>query len=320
MHVQTRSDDSPDRTLATLTQKPLELAALIERFTGQDGVHQTAIAPLILYRSSVPSGPFHEAYSPAVIIVAQGSKQIMLADEQYVYTRAHYVLFSVDLPVVGYMVEATPEAPYLSLRLDLEPMQIGTMIIEAGLAASRNDPPERGLSVGQANGAVLDAVVRLLRLLETPQDIPMLVPLVLREILYRLLMSEQGTRLRQMALASSHTQRVAKIIHWIRRNYTQPLRIEALAREVHMSPSALHHHFKAVTAMSPLQYQKLLRLQEARRLMLSEDLDAATAGYYVGYGNPSQFSREYRRLFGAPPRCDIEQLRSGSNSHTALGR
>lgn len=316
MQLQTLSDDIPGRALE---QKQSELAALIERFTGQDGVHQTAIAPLFLYRSSVPSGPIHGAYAPAVGIIAQGTKQVMLADEQYVCHRAHCMLGAVDLPIVGQVIEATPEAPSLSLRLDLEPLQLGALIMEGGLATPRNDQPERGLSVSQVNVALLDAMVRLLRLLETPQDIPVLAPLVLREIVYRLLMGEQGTRLRQMALASSHTQRIAKAINWIKRNYAQPLRIEALAREVHMSPSALHHQFKAVTAMSPLQYQKQLRLQEARRLMLSEAVDAATAGYHVGYESPSQFSREYRRLFGAPPRCDMEQLRGVSNADAEVG-
>lgn len=317
MQVQILSDDIPGRTLE---QKQLELAALIERFTGQDGMHHTAIAPLILYRSSAPSGPIHGAYAPALGIIAQGRKQLTLGEEQYLCNRAHSMLGSVELPIVGRVVEATPEDQYLSLRLDLEPMQIGAVIMEAGLAVPSDEQPERGLSVGQINVALLDAVVRLLRLLETPQDIPLLAPLVLREIFYRLLIGEQGTRLRQMALASSHTQRVAKVINWIKQNYTQPLRIEALAREVHMSPSTLHHHFKAVTAMSPLQYQKQLRLQEARRLMLAEAVDAATAGYHVGYESPSQFSREYRRLFGAPPRCDMEQLRGVTYPHAEVGR
>ena len=157
---------------------------------------------------------------------------------------------------------------------------------------------------------LLEAAIRLVKLLDAPQDIPLLAPLVEREILYRVLCSPQGAMLRHIGIADSQGQRVAKAIHWLRQHYAQPLRIDHIAREVHMSPSALHHHFKAVTAMSPLQYQKQLRLNEARRLMLSQRLDASTAAFRVGYESPSQFSREYRRLFGVPPSRDVAGLRS----------
>jgi AraC-like DNA-binding protein len=163
--------------------------------------------------------------------------------------------------------------------------------------------------VPSEGGDVDDAVIRLLQLLDTPEDVGILAPLVMREITYRLLMGDQGARLRQIAAEDSHAQSIASAIHWLKRNFNRPLRIETLAREVHMSASALHHQFKAVTALSPLQYQKQLRLQEARRLMLAEALDAATAGYRVGYESPSQFSREYRRLFGAPSHSDVASLR-----------
>jgi AraC-like DNA-binding protein len=244
----------------------------------------------------------------------------MLADEICHYDQAHYLLVSVDLPIVGRVIEATPEAPYLALRLDLDPRQIGALIMEAGLSAPGNDQLGRGLVVSRIDTHLLDAVVRLLRLLESPQDIRMLAPLALREILYRLLTGEQGARLRQIALANSQAQRIAKAVNWIKHNYAQPLRIETIAREVHMSPSALHHHFKAITAMSPLQYQKQLRLHEARRLLLGEVLDAATASYRVGYESPSQFSREYSRLFGAPPLRDIARLRSAYQAETLVSR
>ena len=288
----------------------MELAPLIERYTGQDGIHPTAVPSLFLYRYSTPSDPLCNVREPAFGIIAQGSKRVTLGDDAYVYGRAHYIVVSVDLPIVGQVTEATPEAPYLGLRIDLDIAQIGALIVEAGLTEPGNTQTGRGLFVSRVGSPLLEAVLRLLRLLENPQDIPLLAPLVLREIHYRLLVGEQGARLRQIALADSQTQRIAKAIAWLKHNYAQPLRIEAIARKLHMSSSSLRHHFKAVTAMSPLQYQKQLRLQEARRLMLSEVMDAATAGHRVGYESPSQFSREYSRLFGAPPIRDMARLRA----------
>ncbi|MBI4749060.1 MAG: AraC family transcriptional regulator [Acidobacteria bacterium] len=309
MSVQILSDTALEQSFQ---EKRLELAALIERFTSQDGAHQTAITPLCLFRASSPSEPVHAVYEPALCLVAQGAKEVLLADELYRYDQANYLLVAVDLPIVGQVIEARPEVPYLGLRLNLDPREINALMIEAGIPAPASPGSGRGLTVSRIEPQLLDAVVRMVRLLETPQDIRLLMPLIMREILYRLLTGEQSTQLRQIALANSQTQRIAKVINWLKFNYDKPLRIENIAREVNMSPSALHHHFKAVTAMSPLQYQKQIRLQEARRLMLSEALDAATASFNVGYESPSQFSREYSRLFGAPPQRDIARLRSAS--------
>jgi AraC-like DNA-binding protein len=292
-----------------LGPKLAELKECIERFTGRDGAHPTAIAGLSLFRASAPTRRVQAIYQPALGIVAQGSKQVMLAEEIYHYDAAHFLLVSVGLPVAGQVIEASPESPYLGLRIDLDPAQLGELI----LAAEPLEPPgrpQRGLVVSPIEPRLLDAVVRLLHLLDSPRDIGVLAPLVLREISYRLLMGEQGPRLRQIAMGNEHTRRVAAATRWLQHNYARPFSIEALAREVHMSSSGLHHHFKAVTAMSPLQYQKRLRLQEARRLMLSEGLDAASAGFRVGYESPSQFSREYRRLFGQPPQRDMAFLRT----------
>lgn len=237
----------------------------------------------------------------------------MLAEDSYVYAPAQYLLASVDLHIVGQVIEASPQAPYLSLKLDLDPAEISALVMESSMSAtSPSTPTARGISVNQIDPGLLDAVIRLLRLLETPRDIPVLKPLLMREILYRLLMGEQSTHLRRIASANSETQRVAQAIQWLKQHYTTPIRIEDVARVACMSPSGLFHHFKAVTAMSPLQYQKQLRLQEARRLMLGEALDATTASYRVGYESPSQFSREYTRLFGTPPRRDIAQLHASS--------
>jgi AraC-like DNA-binding protein len=221
-------------------------------------------------------------------------------------------VISVDLPVVGQVIEATPAEPYLCLRLELDPGQLSALMMESGQGALRNQRAERlklGLSVSAIDPSLLDAAVRLARLLEAPNDIPILAPLVEREILYRLLSSEYGDRLRQIAMADHRVVAVNRAIGWLKRNYAAPFRIETVAREARMSPSALHHSFKSVTAMSPLQYQKQLRLQEARRLMLGHAMDAASAGHQVGYESPSQFSREYSRLFGAPPSRDIAKLK-----------
>jgi len=296
-------------------QKMAELAERIERFTPRDGTHATSIGSLRLHRSSAPSEPIWLVYEPALTMVAQGAKRVMLADEVYHYGPAHFLIVSVDLPISSQVVQASPKAPYLGLRIDLDPGAICDLLLDMEPPGARDRTPSRGLAVSRIEAPLLDAVLRLLQLLDTPQDIGILAPLVLREITYRLLMCEQGARLRQTAAADGQSQRIAAAIHWLQQNFTRPLRIETLARQVHMSASALHHQFKAVTAMSPLQYQKQLRLQEARRLMLSEALDAASAGYRVGYESPSQFSREYRRLFGAPPQTDVASLRG---KHTAL--
>jgi AraC-like DNA-binding protein len=236
----------------------------------------------------------------------------MLADEVYYYGPEQCLVISVDLPVVGQVIEATPEAPYLCMRLDLDPGKLGALMLEIAEGVTRNQRAERlrlGLSISPVDPPLLDAVVRLARLLEAPNDIPILAPLIEREILYRLLSGEYGDRLRQIATADSRLVSVNRAISWLKQNYAAPFRIETIAREARLSPSALHHSFKSVTAMSPLQYQKQLRLQEARRLMLGQAMDAATAGHQVGYESPSQFSREYSRLFGAPPSRDIARLK-----------
>jgi AraC-like DNA-binding protein len=286
-----------------------ELKRCIERFAGRDGVHPTGIAPLSLFRASAPSEPAQGVYEPALCIVAQGSKRVMLADEVYRYDPAHILMVSVGLPVVCQVIEASPKSPFLGLHIQLDPGQIGELILAEG-PPERPGRPQRGLAVSRAEPPLLDAVVRLMLLLDSPRDIRVLAPLVLREITYRLLVGEHGLQLWQIAAENGHARRVAAAIRWLRDNLARPLSIEALAREVHLSPSGLHHQFKAVTAMSPLQYQKRLRFQEARRLMLSEGLDAASAGFRVGYESPSQFSREYRRLFGQPPQRDLALLRT----------
>ncbi|MGE8498772.1 MAG: AraC family transcriptional regulator N-terminal domain-containing protein [Pseudomonas sp.] len=290
-------------------ERQAELAALIQRFNPGEGLHPTAIAGLDTACATGPSLPMPTLYKPSLCIIAQGRKEVRLGAEQYIYDPLNYLVASVTLPVTGQVIDATPEQPYLSLRLDIDPAQITNLIADAGPIEVPSPSPRRALFLDRLDLSMLDALIRLLRLLDTPRDIGMLAPLALREIFYRLLHSPQGHRLHEIAIADTQSHRVARAIEWLNSHFDQPLRIEELAREVNLSPSTLHHRFKAVTALSPLQYQKQLRLQEARRLMLCDGLEAASASYRVGYESPSQFSREYSRLFGAPPLRDLARLR-----------
>jgi AraC-like DNA-binding protein len=294
-----------------------ELADLIERYADGDGAHATAIPRLFLFRASHPPEPLHAVYEPAVCILAQGRKQAMLGESVYVYDPAQYLIVSVDIPVVAEILEASHEKPYLALRLNLDTAAIGALLLESDIERAGREQPAPALAVSAVSDQLLDAAIRLVRLLGSPRDIPVLAPLAEREILYRLLCGDQASRMSQIALAESKLQQVNRAIGWIKRNFREPFSIDAVAAEARMSSSALHHHFKAVTAMSPLQYQKQLRLQEARRLILTQSIDAASASHAVGYESPSQFSREYRRLFGAPPVRDIERLRASASDMAA---
>ena len=286
-----------------------ELAERIARGAQTPGNHGTAIGGLHLVRYEECVQSFPALVQPALCIFANGSKEVRLGDERYVYDPLNFLVVSVAMPMSGRILDATPHDPSLSLRLDIDPEEINAVIADAGPLGVPTRSTQRGLYVERMDTAFLDAVLRLVRLLETPKDIAVLAPLVRRETLYRLLGGQQGHRLYEIAVAHSQTHRVSQAIAWINRHFHRSLRIEDLAREVNLSVSTLHHRFKAVTSMSPLQYQKQLRLQEARRLMLSEDLDASAAGYRVGYESPSQFSREYSRHFGAPPVRDLARLR-----------
>jgi AraC-like DNA-binding protein len=311
------TDIPPSSAKPSVAWYQSELSAIIERYSGRngapagparDGAHPTPIPGLVLYRGSACAGTNCGVYKPALGLIAQGAKQVTLGDETLVYDQANYLVTSLDLPVLAQVKRASPEEPYLAFMLDLDPRRISAMMSEMKLSR----PPSnsgRAMAVGTLTTEILDPVLRLARLLDSPHDIPILAPMIERELLYRLLTGELGPRLRNLAVAESQTHQIARAIDWLKTNYTRPLRIDELARTVHMSPSSLHHHFKAVTAMSPLQYQKHLRLQEARRLMFAEMQDAASAGHRVGYESPSQFSREYSRLYGAPPLRDIAQLR-----------
>lgn len=297
-----------------------ELVQLLNHITqGQDGTIVTAVPGLQVFRISKPDGPKHAFASPALGLIAQGSKRIIVGDDIYVYDPMHYLVTSVDLPVCGHVRLTSEHEPYLGVRLELAVDEIGELIGDEKLPAkASNAPASRGLYVNRIAMPVLEPVLRLLRLLDTPEDVPIVAPLIKREILYRLLVNGEGARLRQIALQDSHTQRITKAISALRVNYAQSLRVEDMARAVHMSVSSFHHHFKAVTAMSPLQYQKQLRLQEARRQMLLTGADVASAAHSVGYESPSQFAREYGRMFGAPPLRDKRRW-LGEAGNDALG-
>jgi AraC-like DNA-binding protein len=285
-----------------------KLASAIERQAVGDGSFDTAVPALKLSRFSAPTDLVALVYEPLLCIVAQGAKQLLLAGENFRLDPAQLLLVSVDLPVAARVIEASPARPYLAARIALDPAIVGELVAE-GTAVPPLGQPARGLAVTPVEAPLLDAVTRLVELLDSPQDVGPLAPLVLREITYRLLTGPQGLRLRQIASAGAPAHRIARAIRYLKDNFADPLRVEAVAKHVRMSPSAFHLHFKGVTAMSPLQYQKRLRLQEARRLMLGAGLDAAAAAFRVGYESPSQFSREYRRMFGAPPRQDVAALK-----------
>ncbi|BBP78850.1 AraC family transcriptional regulator [Pseudomonas gingeri NCPPB 3146 = LMG 5327] len=292
-----------------MEKQRLELADIIRRHTDEDGSYQTAVGSLVLGRHNHPYDFNPVLAQPALCIMAQGRKEVRLGDDHFIYDPLNYMVISVSMPMSGRVLNASPQMPLLALRLDIDPNEISALIAEAGPMGVPTRPTGLGLYVERVDTQMFDALLRLTRLIDTPKDIPMLAPLIRREILYRLLRSPQGYRLYEIAIANSQGHRVNQAIKWLNGNFEQPLRIDDLAREANLSVSTLHHRFKAMTAMSPLQYQKQLRLQEARRLMLAEGLDASAAGYRVGYESPSQFSREYSRLFGAPPLRDLARLR-----------
>jgi AraC-like DNA-binding protein len=295
-----------------------KLVAAIERQAASDGAYNTAVPALKLSRFSAPSDLTALVYEPSLCFVSQGAKEVILGDERYRLDPAQSLLVSVDLLVAARVVEASPSSPYLGMRISLDPAVVGELLADS-MTGPPLGSPARGLAVTPVEPALLDAVTRLVTVLDSPKDIVPLAPLVLREITYRLLAGPQGLRLRQMASAGAPAHRIARAIRWLKGHFAAPLRIESLAKQVGMGPSAFHLHFKAVTSLSPLQYQKRLRLHEARRLMLGEGLDAAGAAFRVGYESPSQFSREYRRMFGAPPRQDVAAIKVEAQPTIKLG-
>jgi AraC-like DNA-binding protein len=295
-----------------------ELVERVARAVGEDGALE-APGGLRLLRQSSPTPKDHGVSSPAFCVIAQGSKEVLLGDDCYRYDANRYLISAAALPTASRITEASEERPYLGVVLGLDPALVGSVMVEAGHPAPRDHAAVRAFDVSPLDAGLLDAVVRLVGLLDAPaEEARFLAPLVTREIVYRLLRGEQGGRLRQIAVLGGHAHRIARAIERLREDFDRPLRIEDIARESGMSVSGFHHHFKAVTAMSPLQFQKRMRLQEARRLMLGEDLDASSAGHRVGYGDASHFTRDYKRLFGAPPMRDVERLREAATVSAGL--
>lgn len=301
-------------TIETLSHKAAidkcaELAALVDRYTDGkgDGFRATAIDDLVFVRCNT-STTIQAVSEPLFAIVVQGKKKLSINEENFQYGIAQYLVMSVDLPLSVCMVEATPDQPYLGLKLKLDPAQLCEIIAQTNPGLSQKESV-RGWCVSDANPTLIDCVIRLTKLLETPQDIPFLASMMIREFYYRLLTDKQGEAVRQIATSGSNMQRIAEVIRRIKAEYTEPLRVEELAEQANMSAASFHRHFKAVTSMSPLQYQKQLRLLTARQMLLAEAIDATQAAYRVGYESTSQFSREYSRTFGAPPIRDIERLR-----------
>ena len=290
-----------------------ELASIIARFATEDGEYRTPIDGLNLYRQSAATVWQHGAYRPCYAIVVQGRKTLTVGADTYHYGVGEYILTALDLPVSSQVTNVGSDTPYLCFSMALDGERLKELLSRVNVPRQAvTAEPLRGLAVNAASPELLDASLRLLRLLDQPEDISAMAPLIEQEILYRLLTGPNGPRLLQVAMAESQSNRVARAVAWLRGNFEQPLRIEELAERVGMSVSSLHHHFKAVTAMSPMQYQKQLRLHEARRLMIVEQLDVGSAGHRVGYQSPSQFSREYSRLYGLPPLKDVEAMRNNA--------
>ncbi|GGG69599.1 AraC family transcriptional regulator [Paenibacillus radicis (ex Gao et al. 2016)] len=287
-----------------------QLALLIRRHAPSNGTTQTAVPSLTLMHAAQLSEPIESVYKPSICVVAQGAKSAALADEHYRYDPLTYLVISVELPIISKILAASPEKPHLSLRLSFDSDVILDIVKETSHSTSAPSKASRGIAVSRTSPALLEALVRLMKLLDEPEDISILSPLVIREILYRVLQGEQGAQIHQFAIIGSQAHNIAQAIQQINREFARPLVIDQLAKSVNMSTSAFHKHFKRVTEMSPLQYQKTVRLQEARRLMLTETVQASDAAFRVGYESPSQFSREYARIYGRPPMLDIQAILS----------
>jgi len=284
------------------------LRALLARHWQISG-HEAPLDGLLLSYAEQPSGVLRSIYRTSFCVVLQGSKVSLLGEQAWRYTQGQYLIASMDLPVTAQIVEASPDRPYMAFSLAIDPAMVAELAIDLGdVPAGADTAP---LVVGALERPLLDSLIRLFELLDAPRDLPVLAPLVRREIVWRLLTGPQGSALRQIGLADGPIGRIARVLRWITDHYADPIRIEDLADMAAMSSASLHRHFKAATTLSPIQFQKQVRLQAARRLLLSEGSEAASAGFAVGYESASQFNRDYRRLFGQPPRRDASAIRQG---------
>ena len=302
-----------ERDLQRMQANRVELVERITSALPADGSIEP-LPGLALARRSSPQEPLHGLFKPTLCVIAQGSKEVLLGDCRYRYDPLRYLLVTVELPTVTQVVDASKARPYLSFSLELSPTLVSSVMSELGYTPDPDEDEASAFVVSQLDANLLDAVVRFVRVIDSPAEARILTPLVSREIIYRLLLGDQGGRLRYLALSGGYASDIAKAVEWLRQNFDQPIHVDELAHELGMSVSGLHRHFKAVTAMSPLQFQKQLRLQEARRLMLGEDLDAASAAFRVGYNDASHFNREYKSVFGVPPMRDVQQLRETASA------
>ncbi len=292
----------------TLSQQK-ELARVIERHTRVNGVHKTAITSLFFVRRSDDVNPNYGVYKPSLCITAQGVKEVSVGMENFRYGPGDYLVASVDLPATSQIIETSSENPYLGFILEFSVEQILEVIGDVNFSSASGGNSGRGMFVSKLSSSLLDAVLRLVRLLDTPEDIPTLAPLFTKEVIYKVLKGDYGDTLKKIVIKGNSTYQIKNAIQLIMTNYDKPFKVEELAETANMSVSSFHKHFKEVTAMSPIQFQKQLKLQEARRLLLSEPTDATAVAYRVGYESPSQFNREYSRMFGFPPIEDIKRLR-----------
>jgi AraC-like DNA-binding protein len=297
-----------DGTLRVVEMRA-ELARKIANRAVAEGDLLTEIPGLRLYRRSAPTACASAAYEPSLVVFVQGRKRINVGKTTYVTDGSNFLLTSIDLPVISQVISATEKEPILGLLLRLEMPAVREILSQQEFHLREESADARGMAVGVTSIELLDACSRLVDLLDTPQDIPFLSTLIQREIIYRLLRSPQGKHLRAIATLGEQSHRTAKAVEWLRVNYARPLRVEELATMARMGVSTLHHQFRSLTAMSPLQYQKQLRLHVARERMLNNGLDAASAAFEVGYESASQFNREYSRFFGQPPMRDIKARR-----------
>ncbi len=285
----------------------LELTERIKQAMPRDG--KAELQPgLHLFRHSAPTEPVFGVSESSFCVIAQGSKQVLLGEDRFRYDPNHYLISTVGLPTISQIDGATRDEPYLGFRFVLDPAIVTSVMVESGLI-HQSDTGMKAIDVSALDADLLNASLRLIRLVAKPNEYHILGPLVIREIIYRLLAGAQGNRMRHLATVGGQAHRMVRAVKRLRDDFNKPLSIEEVAGDLGMSVSGFHAHFKAMTAMSPLQFQKQLRLQEARRLMISEDFDAAEAGYKVGYDDASHFSREYKRMFGESPMRDVEKIR-----------
>jgi AraC-like DNA-binding protein len=284
-----------------------ELVERLSKVVPVDGAKEV-FPGFSISRVSTPRETARGVYEPAFCFVAQGAKEAQLGDEVFRFDPNHYMIYTVDLPLIYRVADAAPERPYIGFSLNLDPAVVASVIVESEVKVKKGSGNAKAMNVNPVGEELMDAVVRLVRLIDDPRGWKVLGPLITREIVYRLLERGQGPRLAHL-LSFGDTERISKAVAHLRTHFDEPVKMEKIAQELGMSVSRFHHHFKSVTAMSPLQYQKHVRLQEARRLMLSENLDAASAGFRVGYEDPAYFSRDYKKQFGAPPQRDVARLR-----------